>query len=393
MDKHRLRVGFLSVQNYLDKNTFSGTLYYMYQALASTDIELIRLGKPQAPSLPQKIWNRLSRHEPLSLDITAPNYAEQCKAFEALIAKQLKQTPCDVLYAPVAASELMCVNPDIPIVYLSDTTFRVYNQLYEINFTQQQQELSEQSEAHAIARANQVVYSSEWAANSAIQDYGADPRKVHVVAFGANLDDVPAASALLTHKHDSVCRLLFVGKDWKRKGGNIAFDCLKALLNMGVNAELVMIGCTPPDGLTHENLTVIPFLNKNVPKQRKQLNEIYLRSNFLLFPTRADCSPIAICEANSFGLPVITTNVGGVPSIIRDGVNGYMLPLSAPGEEYAKLIAKSFADSLTYQQLVKSSRQEYDDRLNWASWAKSIRGILHNAAQCNSKPSSLEQAV
>lgn len=379
MDKNRLRVGFLSVQNYLDKNTFSGTLYYMYQALASTDIDLVRLGKPQTSSLQQKILNRLIRQEPLALDIKSPDYAEQCQRFAALIDKQLKQTPCDVLYAPVAASELMCVNTDIPIVYLSDTTFRVYNQLYEINFTPKQRELSEKSEANAIARANQVVYSSEWAANSAINDYGADPGKVHVIAFGANLDDVPAANEVLTHKHNAVCRLLFVGKDWKRKGGNIAFDCLKALLNMGINTELTMIGCTPPDGLTHEKLTIIPFLNKNIPKQRKQLNEIYLRSNFLLFPTRADCSPIAICEANAFGLPVITTTVGGVPSIIRNGVNGYMLPLSAPGEEYAKAIANSFANSATYQQLVESSRKEYDYRLNWTSWAKSVQDVLYNA--------------
>ena len=48
-----------------------------------------------------------------------------------------------------------------------------------------------------IARARKIIYPSEWAARSAVQDYQADPGKVVVVPFGANIEDVPPAAEVL----------------------------------------------------------------------------------------------------------------------------------------------------------------------------------------------------
>ena len=139
-----------------------------------------------------------------------------------------------------------------------------------------------------------------------------------------------------------------------------------------------MIGCVPPSEFQHEKLKVIPFLNKNIPEEQEQFSQLLLNSHFLVFPTRADCSPIVICEANAYGIPVITTDAGGIPTILKEGKNGYMLPLSAGGDEYAKLIATHFANKETYEQLVRSSREEYDDRLNWNKWAESTYKIMIN---------------
>jgi glycosyltransferase involved in cell wall biosynthesis len=170
--------------------------------------------------------------------------------------------------------------------------------------------------------------------------------------------------------------LLFVGRDWSRKGGDIAFQTLISLCERGFDAELVIVGSTPPPEIKHEKLRVIPYLNKNIPQQRKQLDELFLNSNFFLFPTRADCSPIVICEANAFGLPVFTTDVGGIPTIIKNGINGYMLPVSASGDDYANLIVHNFSDRGVYENLVRSSREEYDRRLNWNKWAERLHQVI-----------------
>ena len=169
---------------------------------------------------------------------------------------------------------------------------------------------------------------------------------------------------------------MFIGKDWHRKGGNIAFETLISLLNMGIDAELVMLGCIPPEEINNERLKVIPFLNKNNPEERDQLNQLFLQSHFFIFPTRADCSPIVICEANAFGLPVITTDVGGISTIIKNGKNGYMLPLDASSDQYASLIANNFGDRTVYEELVKSSREQYDQYLNWDKWAEAIHSLM-----------------
>jgi glycosyltransferase involved in cell wall biosynthesis len=141
-------------------------------------------------------------------------------------------------------------------------------------------------------------------------------------------------------------------------------------LQKGVDAELVVVGCVPPAEIKHDKLIVIPYLNKNVPQERKKLDKLFLSSHFFILPTRADCSPIVTCEANAFGLPVLTTDVGGIPTIIKEGKNGYMLSLSASGDDYADLIIENFSEESVYDNLRHSSRKEYETRLNWDKWAE-----------------------
>ncbi len=375
-----VKVGFLSRQNYLDKYTFSGTLYYMRTALKARDIQVIDLGNPRKPSRWRKILNRLTKSNNPG-KIGSPRYIAEHIKFASLIKKQLVQTPCDVIFAPVAKGELTYMETTIPIVSLSDVTFSLLEKNYQLNLDEQQRELESQQEFIAISKARKLIYPSEWAAKSALCDYHAEPTKIEIIPFGANLDEPPLANEVLSPKQTSSCRLLFVGRDWSRKGGDIAFQTLISLCERGVDAELVIVGSTPPPEIKHEKLRVIPYLNKNIPQQQKQLDELFLKSNFFLFPTRADCSPIVICEANAFGLPVFTTDVGGIPTIIKNGENGYMLPLSASGEDYANLIVDNFSNRTHYENLVRSSRKEYDQRLNWNKWAESLHQVIMKMLQ------------
>ncbi|NEP57126.1 MAG: glycosyltransferase family 4 protein [Symploca sp. SIO2G7] len=372
----QVKVGFLSCHNYFDRNAWSGTVYRMYDALKSVDLQMVNLGSPKKPTLLRKFVNRVSTKK-TPPEVGSSSYIEESKKKVAHIQEQLNKTPCDVIFGPVASLEITYLDTNIPIIYLSDITFNLYNGYYPSNFDQQQIEWISQIESTAISKASQIVYPSDWAAQSAIDDYYAEATKVKVIPFGANLDDPPAAEEVsLSKKTTSSCRLLFIGKDWERKGGEIAFQTLISLHKMGVDAELIVLGSVPPAEIQHDKLTLIPFLDKNDPIQRQQFRELFLQSNFFIFPTRADCSPIVTCEANAFGLPVITTDVGGLPTIINQGKNGYMLPLSASGDDFAKLIAEIFCDQTKYEQLVHSSREEYDSRLNWHSWAQSIRNLI-----------------
>ena len=373
----QINIGYYSAKNYLDKNTFSGTLYHMHRALSNQNINLINLGNPSKPSPWKKPLNYLKKAKKLvnKKDVD-PNLRYQ--QFSQSVQKNLSKTHCDVIFAPVSSKELTYLETDLPIIYLSDATPKLIKQTYKIYSNEEEFLQASQQEVVALKKSTKLVYSSQWAANSAINDYEVDPNKIEIVPFGANVDTVPAASETLKKCEISKCQLLFIGKDWERKGGNIAYQTLLSLLDMGVDAELLMIGCVPPSEFQHEKLKVIPFLNKNIPEEQEQFSQLLLNSHFLVFPTRADCSPIVICEANAYGIPVITTDVGGIPTILKEGQNGYMLPLSAGGDEYAKQIATNFSNKETYEQLVRSSRKEYDERLNWNKWAESMYQIMTN---------------
>src|SRR5260370_37309453 len=155
----------------------------------------------------------------------------------------------------------------------------------------------------AIKKASLLVYPSAWAAQSAIEDYHADKQKVHFMPFGANFEAIPPREIAEKRKKSDRCKLLFVGTDWQRKGGDIAFETLLKLEEMGIQAVLIVCGCTPPHTSSHERMTVIPFLDKNDEKQRQELEQLYVTSDFLLLPTRQECFGMVFCEASSFGLP------------------------------------------------------------------------------------------
>ncbi|MDJ0509687.1 MAG: glycosyltransferase family 4 protein [Crocosphaera sp.] len=343
----------------------------MYTSLHSLPINLINLGNPQDPKelgISSKIWQKVNR-----LFIKQEFFKKSiARRFNQVIKEQLQDDCINAIVAPVACQEMQSLKTDIPIIYVSDVTHKLLVETYNLENNQHH----EQCESSAILRAKKLVYSSQWAANSAIKDYGASPEKIEIIPFGANIDTIPDAQRILDKCSSSRCRLLFMGRDWERKGGKLAFDTLTSLLDMGVDAELLVLGCYPPLEYTHERLKVIPNLNKNISEEREQFNNLLLESHFLIFPTRADCSPIVICEANASGIPVITTDVGGIPSIIKNGKNGFMLSLSASGQDYAQLIQANFSDPKQYQHLVRVSRAEYEVRLNWQKWAEHMFDLL-----------------
>src|SRR5438105_13550509 len=123
-------------------------------------------------------------------------------------------------------------------------------------------------------------------------------------------------------------------------------------------------------------MVVIPYLNKGDEDQSKEIENLYMISDFFLLPTRVDCTPFVFNEANAFGLPVITADTGGVPDVVSNGENGYVLPYSARGSEYAQMIAEIYQDELRYSAQVQSCRAAFESRLNWDTWGRAVKQVL-----------------
>ncbi len=381
-----IRVGFLSAHNYLDLTPWSGTLFYMQRALIQNGFQVIPLGTPRVYSAWQRKFLYYGERFK-SLFVPPPFYPPVQRLWLDQVEEQIREADCDFIFAPIASKEIALLNTSVPIIYLSDSTAKLFCQEHLYTHVQgKQSKLSQATleeietfEAIALTKAEHVIYPSPWAAQSAIEDYGVASSKVSVIPFGANLEHSPTAAEVLANRQTNPldpCRLLFVGVDWQRKGGDIAYQTLLELLDRNINAELVVVGTVPPPHIHHEKLTVIPHLDKNSPQQRQYLNQLLQQSHFLLLPSRAECYGIALCEASAFGLPVLATAVGGIPAIVRNGRNGYQLPLAACGSDYADLLVQILANPAHYQQLTLLSRTEYDQRLNWSCWAEGVYALL-----------------
>jgi glycosyltransferase involved in cell wall biosynthesis len=377
-----IKIAFLTMHDPHDRRRWSGLIYYAAQALqkycGEVEIEYCYFFS----TFSYKIINligaivREGSIKLLKKRDTCSFFLAKCCAIGA--NRWIARHSFDVIVAPDGAIETAFLETDIPIVLIGDSTKGQLIDYYPwfSNLLKRSIYENHTVQSMALKKASAALYSSTWAAQSAIKDYATDPQKVHVVPFGANFDENPPRELALSREKSQQCRLLFLGVEWQRKGGEIAFETLLKLEEMGIEAELIVCGCVPPKKFVHRRMKVIPFLNKNDPRQREELNKLFLHADFLFVPTRGECYGLVFCEANAFGLPVIATNTGGVSEIVRDGENGYLLPPDAGGSAYAELIAKVYYDDQHYAEMVKASRTAFEERLNWAAWGMTTKKIL-----------------
>jgi len=374
----RLQIGFLTAEDPMDRRSWSGIFYFMAKALEKHcgDVHCLgpfgSLARNFGKGLAGASWVLLRKHY---LHTHSPLLARR---YARLIERKIAQRPLDLLFAVAATPEIAFLNTPLPIVYSADSTFAAVRGYYPryTNVLAMSAREADYIDGLGLQKAALLAFPSAWAAQSAVRDYQVEESRVHVIPYGANLEEAPAREDALRPRAFGECRLLFVGVKWERKGGQIAIETLTKLRALGVPAQLTICGCVPPREFQTSGLTVIPFLNKNDPGQRKKLEELYLASHFLLLPSRSECYGIAFCEANAFGLPVVTTRTGGIPQVVREGRNGFMLPLSAGASGYAELIARIWEDRAGYLKLTRSSRQEFEERLNWDAWAGSLGKLL-----------------
>lgn len=267
---------------------------------------------------------------------------------------------------------------DWPVINVTDTTFALMRNFYE-NFARLDEgtgRIAERYERDSIQRAVHTTFSSRWGADSAVRDYGAAPERVSAISWGCNLPDV-AAEDVLAFETAAPCRLLFLGADWPRKGGDAACEAARLLHERGVPVVLDIVGSGPPGGVPDvPYLKGHGFLSKADPAQFAALRAMIQRSAFLFLPTRQDCTPMVFAEANAYGTPVVSRAVGGVADVVRDGENGYTLPENATPAEFADLIERVWRDPNAYLSLRRAARATYEQRLNWSAWADAVAAVI-----------------
>lgn len=385
MHNHRLNIAFLTSEPAQDKRSYSGSLYYMGRALEQYCGTVTYLDR--VLSWEKRYVGRLlheTARRVLRKNVAYDRLLFVARKQSAIAARRLQGQRFDAIVAPNCVPEIAFLRTSIPILLPLDVTFRLQRDYYPLysRLLASSARQAEEVEAAAFQNAAALLFSSPWAARSAIEDYGIDQRKVSSHCFGANLDHIPPREQALAkgtragQAHAPTCRLLFMGIGWERKGGDIAYETLRALDALGIEAELIVCGSTPPPGIADKHMTVIPYLDKNDERQACEIEKLYALSDFLLLPTRADCAPNVFKEANAFGLPAITTSTGGVADIVRDGENGYTLPYEARGDAYARVIADLWHDEPRYRQLARTSRAAYDERLSWDAWAKAVYEMM-----------------
>ena len=373
-----------------DRAGFGSRTYYQLQAMRSQLQAMHFVGplshiRPIAPLLLAKreFYRRVrgKSYHPKRDHLMVKDYSHQIERRLAKLDVNIVFSPLSPCSQPIAYLE--CVQP---IVIWTDTVWAGVVDFYpeyssKLTCAETLRD-AVANERAALSRASLAIYWSDWAAQSAIRYYGLDPSKVRVVAPGPGLDDKVAASLddaqqLVRARPTDRCRLLFVGIDWIRKGGDTALEVAKLLNASGLPTELVVVGCEPQvDEPLPEFVRVIGYLSGSREEEAARLNQLYETSHFLIMPTRADCTPVVLLEANAFALPSLATDVGGISEIVRCGTNGATFSLSAEPIEYCTFISNMMQHHNEYEALALSARKEFQTRLNNRTATGSVLSLI-----------------
>jgi glycosyltransferase involved in cell wall biosynthesis len=362
----------------MDIDAWSGTLFHMRQALQRTSHRVCLLDACAPRNHVSRCVTFLKNLVSSQVYIRTYSHARQA-AFKKHFERQLlDKGPFDLIIAPAATAELGLLTTSIPIVYINDSTFALRNNYYWYykNLSGQSVRESNACEQRVLEKSALCVFSSHWAAGSATSHYGISPQKVVVVPFGANID-CGECRGVEPKTLASPLELLFVGKDWERKGGDVAVDCFREL-SRSLDVRLTIVGSVPPGGPLDGRITVIPHLDKTYEADRARLKDIYRKATFMLLPTRADCSPMVVTEAFAHATPVLATRTGGVAELVTDGVNGYLIPPASTGAQYASRIKHVLTDASLYTRLSRNALEHSATSFNWDQWAQALMKAITN---------------
>jgi glycosyltransferase involved in cell wall biosynthesis len=166
----------------------------------------------------------------------------------------------------------------------------------------------------ALRSAAGVVAWSDWVRRSLVADYGVADERIELIPAGTRIPPgVPE------RERDGPPRLLFVGGQFERKGGDVL---LEALASLDVPHELHVVTQSPigVDGGVH--------VHRDIRPGSPRLDELYAAADVFVLPTSADASPHVVLEAMAAGLPVVSTPVGAIPEMVGD--TGMLVPPREP---------------------------------------------------------------
>jgi glycosyltransferase involved in cell wall biosynthesis len=394
-----MRLAYVTAYDSLDVTKWSGTGYYISKALEDQGIKLVRIGglrhQKNPINIARHLWNTrvLGKRDHAHRDPGfLRSYARQVS--RRLNAIRQEGVALDGIFVP-GILPIAFLETDLPIFVWTDCTFAGLLDYYPAwtNLSERSIRDGHEADRRGLQRADVLIFTSEWASVSAIEDYGCDRSRVHEVPLGANVAATRTPEIidrLASNRLEAKSiKLLLPGVNWQRKGCDFAIEVARCVNDLGHPAELSIVGCNPPLGRTVPNfVNTHGFVSKAQPEGRAFIEREFEEANFLILPTIAECTAVVFNEAASYGLPVFTTDTGGTLSIVLNGKNGFTYSVDSDPARWAMDIVALLQDPDRYRALCLTSFQEFCTRLNWQSAGARVHKIIASYIANAARPST-----
>lgn len=297
-----------------------------------------------------------------------------------------KDGPPDVIHANYWMSGLagheLKHELNIPLVM----TFHTLERVKAATFVLESDERAIE-EARIFACADAVLASCDIEARQFVEHYNANSERVHIVPLGVEHAFFapgyrPQARRALG-LHEATELLLFVGRLQELKGVDLALETLVELRSRGRDVALAIVGGPSGTG-GRETLNqlrqrvaeagVIQRVMFVAPQSHQLLSTWMRAASVTLVPSRAESFGLVALESAASGTPVVASNVGGLTTLIEDGVTGRLLDSRNPSD-WADAVSEVL--DAADVSAISNAGVNFARQYSWKAAAKSIDELVH----------------
>ena len=371
-----MKVLYVSFHDPLKIDIGNGMDYFHYQAICNRGFEVKKIGPFNFPPARLEQWIMRVYQR------TGKRYLKY-KMSTAWSASQatnraVREWKPDVIFTIYPAA-LVFYKESVPCVYSLDTTIYGLEKFWPL-YGWPSLKLSMWQERRAFRRCRKVLTNSEWSRKIITDVYKVPREDTEVFVLPSTLppESVPDKVNLEWKALEHPLRLLLVGRDYRRKGIDIAIEVVHMLNASGISAELTVCGT---QGQSDQFVKFVGPFKKSDPGQLEQYIDLYRKAHLLIHPALFEPAGIVPSEAAAFGTPTITNDTGGLSTTVADGESGIVLPKGSHPEAYSQAISRLVQNPEEYYALCQRTRQRYDRELNWDSTGKWFADVLRQTVE------------
>lgn len=189
-------------------------------------------------------------------------------------------------------------------------------------------------EQEFIRRCDLIWTNSHWTANTLIEQ-GADTHRIFIHPPAAAIND-PGEIRRNWEKPT----ILFIGTQWKSKGGDLLLEAFNKLRRERQEAKLIVVGCDP--GIREDGVEITGFLNKRNKVDRDRFETVLRGSTIFCMPSFWEATGIVYMEAALWGLPVVMLKGQGREAIFPPSMSVH---LDEPCPDHLAEVLRSLSDN------------------------------------------------
>jgi len=227
-------------------------------------------------------------------------------------------------------------------------------------------------EREVYQKAAHICVRSQNVRDSLVDSYQVSPDKITIVGGGVNFNPLPDIASRNEKKPMDPCQILFIGKDFNRKGGDLLLAAFEKVSVKHPEASLTMITNLPSGVKIPKGVSV-----QSPTWDRNKIAEVYANSDIFVLPSRLETWGDVLLEAMSFGLPCVGMKMDAMEEIIQHQETGLIVPPNDV-DKLANAMIYLLDNPAVRRQYGLNGRNRIENKFNWEFTAIQIANILNH---------------